>query len=97
MIMENINERINWCKLFVQMNGLSYLFEILTSHEWLEKRLENNFSQSDSVKEPLPQQKNCLALILKIIDFFMHSFLGKEDIHEEQTIKTKAQVCKLFI
>eukprot|EP01119_Soliformovum_irregulare_P016659 TRINITY_DN4860_c0_g1_i1.p1 TRINITY_DN4860_c0_g1~~TRINITY_DN4860_c0_g1_i1.p1 ORF type:complete len:2591 (-),score=801.00 TRINITY_DN4860_c0_g1_i1:32-7804(-) len=65
---QDISDRVLWCHNFLVKGGFHYLHHVLTTQDWFH---DVNSNASDAPSE----RKSCMALILKILDFYIHLML----------------------
>eukprot|EP01117_Protostelium_nocturnum_P003746 TRINITY_DN1501_c0_g1_i2.p1 TRINITY_DN1501_c0_g1~~TRINITY_DN1501_c0_g1_i2.p1 ORF type:complete len:1731 (-),score=672.01 TRINITY_DN1501_c0_g1_i2:2343-7535(-) len=75
-----------WVQEFVIRGGFKHIFNILASTDWSKTIGENVKS-----KRPPPQQRSCLALILKICHLILCAVFGSERSGSSETIQETNQ------
>jgi hypothetical protein len=71
-----VGERSRLCHEFLSRGGIQHLCGILISHNWFGPLSTQSQDATDTDVTP---QKNCLALVLKILDFFLHCLVPTEN------------------
>lgn len=91
---ENFDLRLRWCSSFLSTGGLSRILQIVLSNEFLppigsseNETTTKSSVQSSSSFSTLSQRRSCLALLLKIVDFFIQ-FIGS--INNKTTLSSSS-------
>ena len=87
----DMNLRCKWCIDFLRRGGFQHIFSILISQPWNSRKLTSSQGEN-TIDEPSQQQKNCLALILKIFDYFLQCLLSPDLEVDELTKQIRSNL-----